>query len=118
MNPVSLQLVHNLLVILLFTFSSGPQTITGQGFSIKEATIDDLQLAFKHNQLTSRQLVQFYLGEITRLNPFLKGVIEMNPDALAEKADYDSRPSHHLCHSLSCMPFPFWSRTTLQPRAS
>ncbi|CAB4289401.1 unnamed protein product [Prunus armeniaca] len=93
MNPVSLQLVHNLLVILLFTFSSGPQTITDQGFSIKEATIDNLQLAFKHNQLTSRQLVQFYLVEITRLNPFLKGVIEMNPDALdlVEKADYERK---------------------------
>ncbi|XP_034229783.1 probable amidase At4g34880 [Prunus dulcis] len=93
MNSVSLQLVHCLLVILLFTLSSGPQTITGQGFSIREATIDDLQLAFKHNQLTSRQLVQFYLGEITRLNPFLKGVIEVNPDALdlAEKADYERK---------------------------
>ncbi|BBG92432.1 Amidase family protein [Prunus dulcis] len=46
-----------------------------------------------HNQLTSRQLVQFYLGEITRLNPFLKGVIEVNPDALdlAEKADYERK---------------------------
>ncbi|XP_020426025.1 putative amidase C869.01 [Prunus persica] len=93
MNSVSLQLVHCLLVILLLTLSSGPQTITGQGFSIREATIDDLQLAFKHNQLTSRQLVQFYLGEITRLNPFLKGVIEVNLDALdlAEKADYERK---------------------------
>ncbi|XP_021810392.1 putative amidase C869.01 [Prunus avium] len=65
----------------------------GQGFSIREATIDDIQLAFKLNQLTSKQLVQFYLGEITRLNPFLKGVIEVNPDALdlAEKADYERK---------------------------
>ncbi|KAL6270791.1 hypothetical protein ACE6H2_027702 [Prunus campanulata] len=93
MNSVSLQLVHCLLVILLFTLSSGPQTITGQGLSIREATIDDIQLAFKHNQLTSKQLVQFYLGEITRLNPFLKGVIEVNPDALdlAQKADYERK---------------------------
>ncbi|KAJ0076980.1 hypothetical protein Patl1_36074 [Pistacia atlantica] len=60
-------------------------------FSIKEATIDDLQLAFKQNQLTSRQLVEFYLGEIRRLNPILNGVIEENPDALhfAEVADQE-----------------------------
>lgn len=51
----------------------------------------DLQLAFKQNKLTSRQLVEFYLREISRLNPILKGVIEVNPDALyqADKADYD-----------------------------
>ncbi|ONH92193.1 hypothetical protein PRUPE_8G161600 [Prunus persica] len=79
-----------LLILLLFALSLGQQTAAGHGLSIKEATIDDLQLAFKHNKLTSRQLVQFYLGEISKLNPFLKGVIEVNPDALylAEKADY------------------------------
>ncbi|KAL6270789.1 hypothetical protein ACE6H2_027700 [Prunus campanulata] len=82
-----------LLILLLFALSLGQQTTAGQGLSIKEATIDDLQLAFKHNQLTSRQLVQFYLREISRLNPFLKGVIEVNPDALylADKADYERK---------------------------
>lgn len=49
----------------------------------------DLQLAFKQNQLTSRELVNFYIGEIRRLNPVVHGVIEINPDALmqAYKAD-------------------------------
>ncbi|PHU10831.1 hypothetical protein BC332_22691 [Capsicum chinense] len=42
-----------------------------------EASISDLQLAFSKNQLTSRQLVEFYLGEISRLNPVLKSVIEV-----------------------------------------
>ncbi|BFG42277.1 hypothetical protein CerSpe_285500 [Prunus speciosa] len=81
------------LILLLFALSLGQQTTAGHGLSIKEATIDDLQLAFKHKQLTSRQLVQFYLGEISRLNPFLKGVIEVNPDALylADKADYERK---------------------------
>ncbi|CAI9769826.1 unnamed protein product [Fraxinus pennsylvanica] len=41
------------------------------------ATIQDIQTAFKQNQLTSRQLVLFYLNEIQRLNPILKGVIEI-----------------------------------------
>uniref|UniRef100_A0A2N9HEC8 Amidase domain-containing protein n=1 Tax=Fagus sylvatica TaxID=28930 RepID=A0A2N9HEC8_FAGSY len=62
-------------------------------FSIKEVTIHDLQLALKQNELTSRQLVELYLKEIRRLNPILKGVIELNPDALceADKADYERK---------------------------
>ncbi|KAK4562350.1 hypothetical protein RGQ29_005002, partial [Quercus rubra] len=45
------------------------------------------------NKLTSRQLVEFYLKEIRRLNPILKGVIEVNPDALcqANNADYERK---------------------------
>lgn len=82
-----------LLLILLFTLSSLPHTITSRRLSLEEATIDDLQLAFKHNQLTSRQLVEFYLVRIRRLNPVLKGVLEVNPDVLylADKADYERR---------------------------
>ncbi|KAF2289964.1 hypothetical protein GH714_039338 [Hevea brasiliensis] len=68
-------------------------TVTSHGFLIKEATIYDLQLAFKQNQLTSRQLVEYYIGEIRRLNSVLNGIIEINPDALyqADKADYERR---------------------------
>ncbi|KAI4317426.1 hypothetical protein L6164_025294 [Bauhinia variegata] len=72
------------LVFLIFvaTLSSGaiPKT-SGKELSIKEATVLDLQLAFKRNQLTSRQLVEFYLKEIQRLNPVIRGVIE-NPYTL------------------------------------
>ena len=77
--------------ILLAILPSGSHMITGYGFSIREATIDDLQLAFKQNQLTSRQLVEFYIGEIRKLNPVLHGVILVNPDALheADKADHE-----------------------------
>ncbi|XP_044488910.1 probable amidase At4g34880 [Mangifera indica] len=67
--------------------------VVSSSFSIKEATIDELQFAFKQNQLTSRQLIEFYLGEIRRLNPILRGVIEVNPDALylADKADQERK---------------------------
>lgn len=86
-------MVVHLFLIDLFSLLLGLQAITGQRFSIKEATIDDLQLAFEQNKLTSRQLVEFYLGEISRLNPVLKAVIEVNPDAvcLADKADDERR---------------------------
>ncbi|XP_050231237.1 probable amidase At4g34880 [Mercurialis annua] len=67
--------------------------VTSDGFSIQEATIADIQLAFDQNLLTSRQLVQFYIVEIRRLNSILNGVIEINPDALyqADTADYERK---------------------------
>lgn len=62
-------------------------------FQIKDATVQDIQIAFKQNRLSSKQLVEFYHGEIERLNPVLKGVIEVNPDALyqADKADQERK---------------------------
>ncbi|KAJ7978587.1 Amidase [Quillaja saponaria] len=81
------------LPILLAILSSVPPTISGNGFPIGEATIRDLQLAFKYKRLTSRQLVEFYLEQIHRLNPVLHGITEVNPDALdlADKADQERR---------------------------
>ncbi|XP_059647505.1 probable amidase At4g34880 isoform X2 [Cornus florida] len=79
---------------------SGSQTITSNALSIKEATVRDIQLAFKLNQLTSRQLVEFYLGEIHRLNPVLKGVIEVNPDALPEADAADQERKANAPRSL------------------
>ncbi|KAF3434624.1 hypothetical protein FNV43_RR21709 [Rhamnella rubrinervis] len=84
-----------LLVIFLPAISS-------QSHTLREATLADLQLAFKQNKLTSRQLVVFYLGEIRRLNPVLKGVIELNPDALylADKADHERKAKAAATHSM------------------
>lgn len=83
-------LVLNLLILLLATST---KTANSNAFSIKEATIEGIQLAFRQNQLASRQLVQFYIGEIRRLNAVLNAVIEVNPDALyqADKADYERK---------------------------
>ncbi|XP_042504722.1 probable amidase At4g34880 [Macadamia integrifolia] len=82
--PLSFLLPSTLFILILSTSSA---------FTIKEATIQDLQLAFKHNSLTSRKVVQFYLHEIHKLNPLLRGVIEVNPDALGEayKADEERK---------------------------
>lgn len=65
--------------------------------------MDDLQVAFKQNKLTSRQLVEFYLEEIKRLNPILKGVLEVNPDAVfhADKADRERKAKAAVLSSLS-----------------
>lgn len=70
------------LLILLAITSFGSLTFKVHGFYIKEATIFDLQQAFKNNQLTSSKLVEFYFQEICRLNPLLNAVIEVNLGAL------------------------------------
>ncbi|KAI8023049.1 putative amidase [Camellia lanceoleosa] len=73
----------SLLLLISFALSlSVSQSSTYHVFAIKEASVVDLQNAFKQNQLTSRQLVEFYIGEIRILNLVLRGVIEVNPDAL------------------------------------
>ncbi|KAF0892417.1 hypothetical protein E2562_015479 [Oryza meyeriana var. granulata] len=59
------------------------------GFDFHEATVDAIQLGFKNGSLTSTALVRFYLDQITRLNPLLHAVIEVNPDALAQAARAD-----------------------------
>ncbi|KAK7264167.1 hypothetical protein RJT34_31772 [Clitoria ternatea] len=82
-----------MFLVVLTISSTGCYTILAQQISIKEASISEIQLAFKQNKLTSRELVEFYLGEIRRLNPLLRGVIEVNPDALsqADTADYERK---------------------------
>ncbi|MED6186531.1 hypothetical protein PIB30_118837 [Stylosanthes scabra] len=84
-----------IFLILLVTLQSSvllPAT-SDTGFSIEEATVHDLQLAFQRNQLSSRKLVEFYLKRIESLNPVLRGVLEVNPDALsqADKADQERK---------------------------
>ncbi|XP_050262736.1 probable amidase At4g34880 [Quercus robur] len=75
--------------VLLLFFSVFVNAINGSQFTITEATIDDIHRAFNENQLTSRQLVDLYLDQIAALNPQLRSVLEVNPDARnqAEEAD-------------------------------
>ncbi|XP_027917147.1 probable amidase At4g34880 isoform X2 [Vigna unguiculata] len=82
-----------LFVILQLPFSSVLPSSTTQGFSIQEATVYDLQLAFQKKQLSSKQVVEFYLKQIETQNSVLRGVLELNPDALAqaEKADKERK---------------------------
>nr|KJB15755.1 hypothetical protein B456_002G193900 [Gossypium raimondii] len=67
-----------LILSSIFSLGFSTRTITNYTFSIREATIKDIKLSFERNQLTSRQLVQYYLREIARLNGLLKGIIEDN----------------------------------------
>ncbi|KAI3515265.1 hypothetical protein L1887_14085 [Cichorium endivia] len=67
----------------------------------KEATIRELRIAFKQNRVNSRQLVEFYLGEIKKLNPVLKGVLEVNPNALYEADIADRERTANVPRSLA-----------------
>ncbi|KAB2045813.1 hypothetical protein ES319_D01G187900v1 [Gossypium barbadense] len=82
-----------LILSSIFSLGFSTLTITNYTFSIREATIKDIKRSFERNQLTSRQLVQYYLREIARLNALLKGIIEVNPDALlqADAADKERK---------------------------
>ncbi|KAL9414638.1 hypothetical protein AB3S75_042991 [Citrus x aurantiifolia] len=80
--------ITTVLTLLLFI------PINGQDqFTIIEATIDEIQTAFDQNKLTSTQLVEFYITQIETLNPRLRSVIELNPDARsqAKKADLERK---------------------------
>ncbi|XP_059429776.1 probable amidase At4g34880 isoform X2 [Corylus avellana] len=77
-------------LISLFVLSGFVNAIDGSQFTITEATIDDIQRAFTENKLTSRELVDLYLGQIASLNPLLRGVLEVNPDA-RDQADLADR---------------------------
>ncbi|KAK8511437.1 hypothetical protein V6N13_024074 [Hibiscus sabdariffa] len=51
---------------------------------IEEATVQDLQHAFKNKSLTSKQLVEYYRDNIFIQAPLIKTVIEVNPDAMSQ----------------------------------
>ncbi|MFS8018522.1 putative glutaminyl-tRNA synthase (glutamine-hydrolyzing) [Helianthus anomalus] len=77
-------MIASIIIVILLS-----HTIESSKFTIPEATIHDIQAAFKQNKLTSKQLVEFYIQRIRKLNPIYRAVIEVNPDALhlAEIAD-------------------------------
>ncbi|MBA0793099.1 hypothetical protein Gohar_017531 [Gossypium harknessii] len=90
-----------LILSSIFSFGFSTRTITNYTFSIREATIKDIKQSFERNQLTSRQLVQYYLREIARLNGLLKGIIEVNPDALLQA---DAADKERMCKVNGSLP--------------
>ena len=62
---------------------------SSQTFDIEEKTISEIQNAMKSGAITSKQLVENYLGRIKEIDGKLNSVIEINPDALAIAAQMD-----------------------------
>ncbi|KAI3698831.1 hypothetical protein L2E82_42687 [Cichorium intybus] len=88
---LKISMITQILFLVLLLQSIG--AIESSESTIKEATIQEIQTAFKHNKLTSKDLVQFYIEEIRKLNPIYRAVIEVNPDEVheAEKADEERK---------------------------
>lgn len=72
-----------------------------EDFKIEEATIQDIQRAFALRKLTSRKLVDFYINQIETLNPVLRGVIEVNPDAQDQANEADRIRDNSINNSSS-----------------
>ncbi|HEU4381862.1 MAG TPA: amidase [Anaeromyxobacteraceae bacterium] len=54
-----------------------------QGLELEEATVAELQAGMSAGRFTARQLAEAYLARIAALDPALRSVAEVNPDALA-----------------------------------
>ena len=54
------------------------------GINVDSATVPELQALMDRHRLKSRQLTQFYLHRIKKLNPLLNAVITLNPRAKAD----------------------------------
>ncbi|PKU67371.1 probable amidase At4g34880 [Dendrobium catenatum] len=89
---------------LLQSFAAASTAATATAFDFHEATILDIQAAFNDGSLTSQQLVIHYLEQIKILNPYLRAVIEINPDALyhASRADQERKDGsfRHPLHGI------------------
>lgn len=62
----------------------------------KELTIHDIQVAMEAGQLTSKELVMYYLHRIAKYDqegPKINSILEINPDAIfiAEALDYERK---------------------------
>ena len=68
----------------LFLFLVSSIVLSDLEFQFEEATIEDIQNAFEQRWLTSGDLVQFYMDKIKELNPKLRCVLEVNPEATHE----------------------------------
>ena len=56
-------------------------------FHLVEATIDQIQAAYKAGKLSARELTQLYLNRIEaydRAGPMINSIITIAPDALSE----------------------------------
>lgn len=87
-------LKQNLLtasIALALTLGAGASQ--AKEFQLMEATIDDIQSAYKNHELTAHQLVQAYLDRVAAYDqkgPGINAVISLNPTALAEADKLDA----------------------------
>src|SRR4051794_3065622 len=65
------------------------------GLDLEAATIPDIQQAMRRGRFSSARLTRFYINRIWRVDPFLRSVITVNPDAIDQAAQADGRRLRH-----------------------
>jgi amidase len=65
------------------------------GLNLDQATIPDIQKAMRRRRFSSVRLTRFYINRIWRVDPFLRSVITVNPDAIDQAAKADLRRLRH-----------------------
>ena len=63
---------------------------TAPAFAIEEATVAELQAGMASGRFTARQLAEAYLARIATVDPQLRSVLEVNPDALVTAGALDA----------------------------
>jgi len=72
------------LALVLSVLSTSPARGAAPApLEVEEATVAGLQESMASGRTTSRALVQAYLDRIARLDPSLRSILELNPDALS-----------------------------------
>jgi amidase len=59
-----------------------PEEPDYSAFGLNEITVDELQKKMESGEMSSAQICEMYLERIKQVDPVLKSVIEINPDAL------------------------------------
>jgi amidase len=67
-----------------------PAPVVGD-VNLETASIPDLQAAMRRGRLSSVSLARFYVNRILRVDPMLRSVVTVNPDALEDAARADRR---------------------------
>ncbi|KAM7194062.1 amidase [Naviculisporaceae sp. PSN 640] len=88
----SYDLSHEAFLLSSFTQTSTLITADGHGAfpSLIDASIADLAAGLESGLFTSVDLVNAYIARIEEVNPILKAVTEINPDAFSVAAELDA----------------------------
>lgn len=70
------------LVSCQTTPTENEKTSSFSDFELNEITVEELQQKMQAGDFTSETICQKYLSRVEQLDPMLKSVIELNPDAL------------------------------------
>ena len=76
------------------------------GITLEDATIDQLQDYLSKGSLTSQDLVRCYMERYIQVNPYVNGIMQVNPDAFQNAKDMDEERAQGIVRGpLHGIPF-------------